>query len=158
MEAYESTFRMRKFASSWVYLVFQAATVHAGLASHPPSVATSNDLSPYRAESLRRLEQCTRWLDQIAQQWSSAGRHVEILRNLSAVGARTRPPSPAPGFDLSSFVDSTPASQPPAFDGSMADIPLDVNAWMTLWASMPTAGADFSLWQQCFPDVSQPQV
>lgn len=153
MESYESTFRSRKFASSWVYLVFQAATVHAGLASHTPMAETSQ-LSPLRAESLRRLEQCIRWLDQIALQWSSAGRHVEILRKLSAMGARTRPPSPVPeniGNDVTAFAPSADLQTPS--DGTvlppMSD--MDLNAWMLLWASMPTAGDDVTLWQQCFP-------
>lgn len=150
MEQYERTFRVRKFASSWVYLVFQAATVHAGLAAHGlgPGQVLSH-LSPTRAESLRRLEQCIRWLDTIAMQWSSASRHVEILRKLSAAGARTRPPSPAladPGYlDLGG---------PDTFDQQTGEIPgisqLDLNAWMLLWASMPTAGDDINLWQQCF--------
>lgn len=152
MEQYERTFRVRKFASSWVYLVFQAATVHAGLAAHGPGPG-ANHLSPPRADSLRRLEQCIRWLDTIAMQWSSASRHVEILRKLSAAGARTRPPSPAmedPGY--------LALSGPDTFDPQTGEIPgmsqMDLNAWMLLWASMPTAGDDINLWQQCFLNLN----
>ncbi|BEI88358.1 uncharacterized protein CcaverHIS019_0110760 [Cutaneotrichosporon cavernicola] len=150
MEQYERTFRVRKFASSWVYLVFQAATVHAGLAAHGPGPG-ANLLSPTRAESLRRLEQCIRWLDTIAMQWSSASRHVEILRKLSAAGARTRPPSPFPDPNYLEVTDFQSGDGETGIPGISQ---LDLNAWMLLWASMPTAGDDINLWQQCFPNPS----
>ncbi|GMK57594.1 hypothetical protein CspeluHIS016_0404280 [Cutaneotrichosporon spelunceum] len=157
MEQYERTFRVRKFASSWVYLVFQAATVHAGLAAHGPG-SGSNHLSPARAESYRRLEQCIRWLDTIAMQWSSASRHVEILRKLSAAGARTRPPSPATDANFMQVADFQGGQGGHVGQGDQGEgesgIPgisqMDLNAWMMLWASMPTAGDDINLWQQCF--------
>jgi hypothetical protein len=148
MESYENTFRMRKFASSWVFLVFQAATVHAGQAAHTPTLPpASNGLAPSRADSFRHLEQCIRWLDQIFKQWGSAGRHVEILRKLSALGVRTRPSSPhahaIEGFDIGPFVPGLPGPDGPPFDPAlgpdaqpfdptdpMNEIPLDINAWM----------------------------
>ncbi|RSH79734.1 uncharacterized protein EHS24_009388 [Apiotrichum porosum] len=162
MESYETTFRVRKFASSWVYLAFQAGTVHAGLAAHVPSASLASGLSPSRAESLRHLEQCIGWLSQIAHQWSSASRHVEILRKLSAVGARTRPPSPSRGTEASgsegaAFLPTMDRFEPN--DNGSGSLPggltaMDLDAWMLLWASMPTAGDDITLWQQCFPNMT----
>ncbi|PWN53130.1 hypothetical protein IE53DRAFT_211192 [Violaceomyces palustris] len=35
LSTYDSTFRMRKIPSSWVYLIFQSATIHAALAAIP---------------------------------------------------------------------------------------------------------------------------
>lgn len=175
MESYERTFRIRKFASSWVYLVFQAATVHAGLASENGAAESVSRGHP-RAESHRRLEQCIRWLDQISMQWVSASRHVEILRKLNAVGSRTRPPSPAPmigggngngNYDLADLASNAGAGGGGAGEmlpsgastsattgtGQETLNDLDLNAWMLLWAGMPTAGDDINLWQQCFPDM-----
>lgn len=160
MESYERTFRIRKFASSWVYLVFQAATVHAGLASEGGVAETVTRGHP-RQESHRRLEQCIRWLDQISMQWVSASRHVEILRKLNAVGSRTRPPSPAPmiggNYDLAELggemLPSGASTSATTGTGQETLNDLDLNAWMLLWAGMPTAGDDINLWQQCFPDM-----
>ncbi|TXT13246.1 hypothetical protein VHUM_00613 [Vanrija humicola] len=161
MEAYESTFRIRKFPSSWVYLVFQAATVHAGLASHAGR-ARGNDhlnvhaLSPLRVESIQRLEQCIRWLDDMSVTWASASSHVNILRNLSAVGAKTRPPSPQPdaagSFDAGQLITNNNTGRmlpPPAPDnmtgtagGTANDI---IDDWTLFWALMP-ASDDAGLW------------
>lgn len=151
MENYKQTFKVRKFASSWVYLVFQAATVHAGLAAHGPGPTPTVPESSTRAESRRRLEQCIGWLDEIAMQWSNASRHVEILRTLSSVCSTTRPPSPSPAHN--DYLDIATFDQSALGDMST----LDLDAWMLLWASMPTAGDDVSLWQQCFPTVPVPR-
>lgn len=152
MENYEQTFKVRKWASSWVYLVFQAATVHAGLAAHGPAQPGLSHAPTLRAESRRRLEQCIHWLDEISMQWHNASRHVEILRTLSAVCATTRPPSPSP-MGENEYLGLAP------FEQSLGDMSaLDLDAWMLLWASMPTAGDDISLWQQCFPNVPVPRV
>ncbi|TXT10888.1 hypothetical protein VHUM_01639 [Vanrija humicola] len=152
MESYERTFRVRKYSSSWSYLVFQAGTVHAGLAAHTP--VNEHVSQSARAESMRRLDQCIRWLDHIARQWTSAGRHIEILSKLAAIGRNAGLLPPAfdptqsggqPNFNLAGDPNSQLPSLTPA---------LDLNAWMMLWASMPSAGDDIQLWQQCFPDLS----
>ncbi|KAL1408012.1 hypothetical protein Q8F55_004809 [Vanrija albida] len=153
MEAYETTFRIRKFPSSWVYLVFQAATVHAGLASHAGRTRghDMHSLSPLRVESIQRLEQCIRWLDDMSVTWASASSHSNILRNLSAVGAKTRPPSPQPdaagSFDSGQFLNTGRMLPPPAPDmagtaGTAAEI---IDDWTLFWALMP-ASDDAGLW------------
>ncbi|WOO79152.1 Nitrogen assimilation transcription factor nirA [Vanrija pseudolonga] len=189
MESYERTFRVRKYSSSWSYLVFQAGTVHAGLAAHTP--VNEHVSQSARAESMRRLDQCIRWLDHIARQWTSAGRHIEILSKLAAIGrnaglltqAENNPEGQASnqntlppffvGQNPSSSSPRTSISAPPQFDPTQpggqpnfnlagdpnTQLPsltpaLDLNGWMMLWASMPSAGDDIQLWQQCFPDLS----
>lgn len=153
MEAYETTFRIRKFPSSWVYLVFQAATVHAGLASHAGRSRSNelnvHSLSPLRIESIQRLEQCIRWLDDMSVTWASASSHVNILRNLSAVGAKTRPPSPQPdtggSFDTQLLNNTGRMLPPPPPDmggGTAAEI---IDDWTLFWALMP-ASDDAGLW------------
>lgn len=121
LEGYKHSFRVLKYPSQWVYMIFQAGTVHGGLAARPSPSPFANDgshgagegrpgsgtgvgslgfgLAPSRGDSYQRLEQCIRWLDQIAITWASASHHSEILRRISAVGAKTRPPSPTPRFD-----------------------------------------------------------
>lgn len=99
LDAYEQTFLRCKLPSSWVYLVFQSGTVHAGLAMPAADRTSLPDdkavMSSRRAESKYRLDQCIRWLDHISLTWASASHHVKLLRSLSVVGARARPSSPS---------------------------------------------------------------
>lgn len=140
MEAYEETFRARKIPSSWVYLIFQAATIHSSFST--PKANTNDLLSPARVESGERLQQCITWLDAIAQTWTSASHHVEILKGLEHASSVTRPASPAIGMPrLLEYTMSPPASD----YGREA-------AWEAFWNNMPTSSDDISLYQ-CFFDT-----
>ncbi|CAK9785944.1 hypothetical protein CC85DRAFT_285640 [Cutaneotrichosporon oleaginosum] len=159
LEGYKHSFRVRKFPSMWVYMIFQAGTVHGGLAARPsPSpfeVDAQLGVSPQRVECFQRLEQCISWLDQIGITWASASHHSEILRRISALGAKTRPPSPRFDelvgarnvFELSvpgvPNTDHLTATVDPN-QGQSDDL---LNSWMLFWAGMPTASDDLSLWQ-----------
>ncbi|GMK54827.1 hypothetical protein CspeluHIS016_0114130 [Cutaneotrichosporon spelunceum] len=168
LEGYKHSFRVRKFPSMWVYMIFQAGTVHGGLAARsfpsPFEPELQLGVSPQRAESFQRLEQCISWLDQIGITWASASHHSEILRRISALGAKTRPPSPrdemhpqgqgqsqggpdpASVFTLvpSSATDTDQVHLQPSESGQSDDL---LNSWMLFWAGMPTASDDLSLWQ-----------
>ncbi|KAL4401321.1 hypothetical protein ACI68E_000958 [Malassezia pachydermatis] len=45
MEAYQATYQVRRFPNTGVYFIFQAGTVHAGLASYPGRDDQVNSLS-----------------------------------------------------------------------------------------------------------------
>lgn len=173
MEAYEATFKVRKFPASWVYLIFQAATVHAGLAAAGDPRNTSSH------EARHRLQQCITWLEYISHTWRSASHHVETLNRLLAVGARTRtrPSSPLPSVNENSLVAAPHAASmvaPPTTTtaqtgnpsyghvidpmlGSAAVSTPDLSSnhhvtdaatsWNLFWSSMPTTSEDVNLWQ-----------
>jgi hypothetical protein len=163
LEGYKHSFRVRKFPSMWVYMIFQAGTVHGGLAARPSPMPFESDaqlgISPQRVESFQRLEQCISWLDQIGITWASASHHSEILRRISALGAKTRPPSPRfdelVGNAHNVFELTVPSSEvTPNTDHLTATVdPTQqqnddlLNTWMLFWAGMPTASDDVSLWQ-----------
>ncbi|PWN87223.1 hypothetical protein FA10DRAFT_304618 [Acaromyces ingoldii] len=163
MEAYEATFKVLKFPASWVYLIFQAATVHAGLA------AAGNAASQ---EARRRLQQCIAWLEQISQTWRSASHHVETLNRLLAVGARTRTRPPSPDVAAPTYVgvidpllataataNAANTPTPPTGAAGAAGAADDGAAsWNLFWSSMPTTSEDASLWQgfsDLFPQQQQ---
>ncbi|BEJ11423.1 hypothetical protein CspHIS471_0108450 [Cutaneotrichosporon sp. HIS471] len=169
LEGYKHSFRVRKFPSMWVYMIFQAGTVHGGLAARPSPSPFEPEIqfgqlgqlgfSPQRVESYQRLEQCISWLDQIGITWASASHHSEILRRISALGAKTRPPSPrydefvSKGhnvFELtvpSSGTTPNPDQLNAGVDPNQQQNDDLLNSWMLFWAGMPTASDDVSLWQ-----------
>jgi hypothetical protein len=147
MEAYENIFSVRRFPSAWVYLVFQAATVHAGLAcmaqSDIPLTRSNSRFSPGRAEAMKRLDQCVNWLEQIASTWSTVSQHVDILRTLSAVGARTRPPSPAPQPPADLFLSDpgwNPTNADSASSVSSSTLPVPQQITPTPFDVVPSTG------------------
>ncbi|BEI80341.1 hypothetical protein CcaverHIS002_0108700 [Cutaneotrichosporon cavernicola] len=167
LEGYKHSFRVRKFPSMWVYMIFQAGTVHGGLAARPSPSPFEPEIqfgqlgqlgfSPQRVESFQRLEQCISRLDQIGFTWASASHHSEILRRISALGAKTRPPSPrydefvSKGQNVFDLVPSSGTTPNPdqlnaALDPNQQQNDDLLNSWMLFWAGMPTASDDIGLW------------
>jgi hypothetical protein len=139
LETYEKVFRVRKIPTSWVYLIFQAATIHSSFSASPSDHYVQ--LSLARQESARRLDQCIDWLTRIAQTWTSASHHVEILKSLEYTSALTRPPSPATVMKQAqySISQSSTTEQQQQHETNVA--------WQAFWNDMPASSEDVNLWE-----------
>ncbi|UZJ57553.1 hypothetical protein CBS101457_006873 [Exobasidium rhododendri] len=146
METYEGTFRTRKIPSSWVYLIFQAATIHSSFSStsqtHPIDY-----LSPERRESARRFDECIQWLSRISQTWTSASHHVDTLKSLEHVSALTRPATPVTNtmgiprlLEYSLAAASSSSTSP-------TTVPDSNEAWQAFWNDMPASSEDANSWE-----------
>ena len=121
LHVYDTTFRIRKIPSSWVYLVFQSATIHSALASLNRSTGDGY------------LAQCLRFLSRIGRTWKSASHHVQTLESLCVSSAQnqTRPVSP---------VDMRPATPPAEVDV------LNIAQNAQFWDLMPFSSEDEGSW------------